>query len=763
MVKNPGKLSAGDKQRPHEAFAEKIVAMLAEGVAPWQKAWKAGEYHVPFNPVSGTTYRGVNRLILSDFDMADPRWMTFKQAQEKGFRVKAGSKARQVEFWQWTQEVDRKDDNGRIIYGPDGKPEKETVELDRPRVYYFSVFHASQLETEERQPIPAYEAPPLEWNPHDKAEALLNSSGAPIFHDQRDRAFYSPLKDEIHLPYRENFSNAGDYYCTALHELGHWACSKRRLDMEGGVFGTESYAKEELRVEISSWMICQELGLDFEPENSASYIDHWIQFIKDDPYELVRACRDAEKIKKYVIDLELGLKQEEPFIFTDLSAAAPEIGAAMRSSEPRLASETVYLNVPYREKNQAKAAGAKWDREAKLWKAPVGTDLSKLAQWIPEKEPVPAPALSPEAEFADVLRGLGFKLEGLPVLNGKVARLPVEGGKAGAKDGAYMAFADGIPNGWAVNHKTGKQVKWIGNGQTMTEEQKAAMQAQITQQQLKRQQENEKRQEAASARILGKLAASDCRQADADHPYLKSKGVKNHGLLQDQSGNLMAVGIDLDKSHFLNNDPKAIAAPRSANELTLHKHIQTMQTISPAGEKRFEPGSKKAGAMFLIGGEQFRKIYFDQKQPQSLFADLEAKLEILLAEGYATGASIHEATGLPVAVAFDAGNLKPAAEALKRKFPQATLTICADHDHAGKINVGLEKAYEAVRTVGARVVFPQFTDDEKAKGLTDFNDLAQSRGLNEVARQVNTRLRGLDQTKISRAASEPARPSGMAL
>lgn len=732
------KSAGGDKKRPHEAFAEKIVAMLEEGVAPWQKSWKAGEYHVPFNPVSGTVYRGVNRLMLSEFDMADPRWMTFKQAQEKGFRVKAGSKARQIEFWQWTAEVDRKDDEGRIIYGPDGKPEKETVELDRPRVYFFSVFHASQLETENREPIPPYEVPPLEWNPHQKAEAILNSSEAAIFHDQRDRAYYSPMKDEIHLPYRENFSNAGDYYNTALHELGHWACSKRRLGFEGGAFGSEDYAKEELRVEISSWMICQELGLDFEPENSAAYVAHWKQFITDDPYELVRACRDAEKIKKYVLDLELGIQQEKPFIFTDMTAdpaPAPEAGAVLP------ATEVTFLQVPYREKNQAKAAGAKWDRDVKLWKAPVGADLSKLAKWLPEKEPSPAPTVSPEAEFADVLRGLGFKLDGLPIMDGKIHRVPVEGGKAGAKDGAYMAHADGIPNGWAVNHKTGEQVKWVSNGHTLTDGQRAAMQVQAAQQQLERQKELEQKHEAACTRIFEKLAADNCRQAEVAHPYLKAKGVKNHGLFQDQTGNLMVVGIDLDKSPFLNNDPKATTPPRSAEELTLHSHIQTLQTISPEGEKRFEPGSKKSGAMFLIGESQFRQIYFDQKQQKSLFQDLEPKPTILLAEGFATGATLHQATGLPVAVAFDAGNLKPVAEALKRKFPNAELTICADHDHTRKINVGLEKAYETARAVGAEVIFPQFTDEEKARSLTDFNDLAQSRGIFEVTKQVSPRHR----------------------
>ena len=320
------KKSTSDRKKPHEEFAEQIMVMIGQGLAPWQKAWKAGEYYAPFNPVSGTVYRGVNRLLLTRPDMGDPRWMTFKHAQKAHYRVKAGSKSTPVEFWQWTAEIDRRDDNGKIIYGPDGKPEKEIVKLDRPRIFISNVFHAAQIETEDREPIPAYSPPPLEWNPHEKAEAILQNSGAAIHHDQRDRAYYSPGRDEIHLPYRENFSAAGDYYCTALHELGHWACSKRRLDMEGGVFGSESYAQEELRVEIASWMICQDLGLDFQPESSAAYVRHWMQSIKEDPYEIVRACRDAEKIKGYVLSLERGLDKDDPFVFVGLdSTPAPTV------------------------------------------------------------------------------------------------------------------------------------------------------------------------------------------------------------------------------------------------------------------------------------------------------------------------------------------------------------------------------------------------------------------------------------------------------
>ncbi len=732
--------SAKYSKRPHEEFAEKITAMLAEGVAPWQKAWKAGEYHAPFNPVSGTIYRGVNRLMLSALGLADPRWMTFKQAHEKGWRVKSGAKARQVEFWQWTEEVDKLDEEGRIVYGPDGQPEKETLQLDRPRTYYFSVFNASQLETEEREPIPPYEAPPLEWNPHEKAEAILDKSGARIFHDQSDQAYFSPRLDEIHLPSRLNFSRAGDYYNTALHELGHWACSSGRLDIEGGIFGSEAYAKQELRVEISSWMICQELGLDFQPESSAAYVGHWIQAINDDSYEIVRACRDAERIKKYMLDLELGLKNAEPFVFTD-SGEAANIPA-----ESQTAAEAVYLKVPYREKNQVKALGAKWDAKAKLWMAPAGTDLNKLRQWMPVLEPMPAQAVAPEMEFADALRKLGFKLDGLPLMDGHIHRAAVEGGNAGARDGAYCAHADGVPNGWAKNHKSGELVKWICSGHSLTDEQRAALLAEVGKRRAERERKLAESRQKAADRCLDKLLSNTVKNASDDHPYLKAKGVRAYGgLKEDGQGNLLLAGLGLDKCDFLGIAKPWLVKkrPKSPDELMATRYLQTLQTISPDGQKRFEPGSQKAGAAFIIGDSYLKRMAFDQwearRKPQPLLDLGKIPPEILVAEGYATGATLYKASGKPVAVAFDAGNLKAVALALKKHFPSADITICADNDHKLKINVGVEKAHDAAQAVGGRVLIPEFTEEEKARGLTDFNDLAQSRGLFTVTKALTTR------------------------
>ena len=119
--------------------------------------------------------------------------------------------------------------------------------------------------------------------------------------------------------------------------------------------------------------------------------------------------------------------------------------------------------------------------------------------------------------------------------------------------------------------------------------------------------------------------------------------------------------------------------------------------------------------------------------------------EILLAEGYATGASLHLATEKPVAVAFDAGNLEPVAIKLREKFPNAAITICADNDHQHTRrtpegtelwNKGVDLAQKAAQAVGGKVVAPIFNEEERARGLTDFNDLHQSRGLDEVKKQV---------------------------
>lgn len=689
----------------HMEFAEKIIAHLKEGTAPWQKPWQDGkQVMVPHNPASGTVYKGMNRVSLALFGYDDPRWMTLRQANEQGLSILPGSKASPVVYYQWSKEVDRKGEDGRPMLGEDGKPEKVTVSLDRPIVRFAHVFNAEQIDG----------MPPLqltdkayEWNPEEKAENILSASGADIRHDQSNRAFYRYLTDTIHLPPKENFNSPGSYYGTALHELGHWTRHADRLDRENGPFGSELYAREELRAEIASWMLGQDLGIPHHPEQHAAYVASWIKALEDDPFEIMRACRDAEQIKDYVIGLEMnrGHGLENPATQRERAPEHEEGVAAMGLP----AQEKTWLAVPYKEKEQAKRLGAKWDKEQKSWFAPQGADLSKLSAWLPTNEQALAPrpllSMSPQDEFAAALLKAGLDLRGEPpVMNGIIQRVPLIDGKPGALDGAYCGYLDEHPAGWMQNFSEGLKTKWVSTGHTLSKEQCEEIRQEAAQKQVERAEQRKQAQEKAAEMSLASWNIG--ARASDDHPYLQLKGVEAFGL------HLNPVGI--------------LHVP----VCNVEGELRGLQTIDKEGMKRFVPGMEKQGNFHLINPQEKD---FSQG-------------EILLAEGYATGASLHMATGKPVAVAFDAGNLEPVAKALRDKFPNAAITICADNDHQHTRrtpegvelwNKGVALAQEAAKAVGGKVIAPLFNEEERARGLTDFNDLQQSRGVEEVKVQVD--------------------------
>jgi antirestriction protein ArdC len=137
--------------------------------------------------------------------------------------------------------------------------------------------------------------------------SLLGACDVEIRHDQADQAFYRPATDRIHLPGRESFPSADAYFSTALHELGHATGHPSRLGRDlAHPFGSEGYAKEELRAEIASLIMGDELGIGHDPGQHAAYVGSWIKILKDDPKEILRASRDAEQIHRYVTALEKG-------------------------------------------------------------------------------------------------------------------------------------------------------------------------------------------------------------------------------------------------------------------------------------------------------------------------------------------------------------------------------------------------------------------------------------------------------------------------
>lgn len=287
------------KKTSDELFAETIIEMLKAGTAPWQREWDINEaLMMPYqNAISKVAYKGANilRLYVHSLKMgfSDPRWVTFNQAKEKGWYVMKGAKGTQVAFFKRYQKEEQNED---------GETELES----RFAKKIYTVFNASQINGIEALP----ESEKHEWDPIEIGESILNNSCAHIEYNGKDRAFYNPHFDSIHLPERNCFKDAGGFYSTAIHELAHWTGHENRLNRKlANSRGTEDYAREELRAEIASWMISAATGLPFSPENHASYVNGWIKAIKEDYKEIYRACADAEKIKTYLLELA-GFEQE---------------------------------------------------------------------------------------------------------------------------------------------------------------------------------------------------------------------------------------------------------------------------------------------------------------------------------------------------------------------------------------------------------------------------------------------------------------------
>lgn len=288
-----------------KAVTERLIGMLESGTAPWQKPWDAGiaAMNRPHN-YNGRPYHGVNALMLwctaIDKGYEDPRWLTFKQVNKLGGHVNKGEKAQIVEYWQWEKEVENPETG-----------EKEKVPLEHPKVYRAAVFNADQCTG-----LPKLRRQAQKWSPVERAENIIAANGVPVTHNTDGSAFYSPGGDFICLPPRESFATVDAYYSTLLHEVGHSTGHPARLNREfGGQFGSEGYAREELRAELASTFLCGELGIATtgSDEQHAAYVKSWVSALKNDYNEIFRAAADAEKICNYLYEREkeyLQLKEQ---------------------------------------------------------------------------------------------------------------------------------------------------------------------------------------------------------------------------------------------------------------------------------------------------------------------------------------------------------------------------------------------------------------------------------------------------------------------
>ena len=291
----------------------------------------------------------------------------------------------------------------------------------------------------------------------------------------------------------------------------------------------------------------------------------------------------------------------------------------------------------------------------------------------------------PQEQFAEALRAAGLLVQGPPVMDGQLHRVPVEGDHGKDRSGAYKGYLDGRPAGFVQNFRTGTKANWKATGQvtSATVEDRAAL-ASLAAQRL---QDRAREREGVYERTAGVASALWAAAAPASaHPYLTAKCVAAHGLREDGRGNLLVPLQDV------------------------HGTLWSLQRIGPDGSKQFKADGRVDGGHYMIG-------------------DVHRVGPLLVAEGFATAATVHELTGHPVVTAFNAGNLGKVAQAYRERFPGRAIYIAGDNDHRreaeGKPNVGRVKAEEAAAAIDGHALIPSFAPG--AAG-SDWNDVARLEG-----------------------------------
>ena len=373
-----------------------------------------------------------------------------------------------------------------------------------------------------------------------------------------------------------------------------------------------------------------------------------------------------------------------------------------------IAQEKTYLAIPFEERKDAFRAAGKLpdgknalglDEDSKLWFANPGADLDKLKKWIPDTTRRAEPGeTDPVIEFGQALEDAGFILDGEPQMDGKKHRVSTVDDRGGQKSGVYVGYLDGVPAGWYQDHRIHSEPqKWKATGNRIDPEAQAHLKAVAAQRKIERDQAQARQYDHNAHR--SQQAASLMPNANGQEQYLVNKGVKAFpGVKTDKRGRVV-IPLQNEKDE-----------------------IRTLQRISGNGFKSLKKNGQKSGSYFVVGGE------------------LKNGDPILYAEGYSTSATISEATGRPVVMTVDAGNMPTVAAKLLEKYPDSQHVFLADDDRKNTANKGKEKAEQAATITNGIAQTPVFNNQEIEKGFSDFNDLGQSRGLEVVREQVEATL-----------------------
>lgn len=280
-----------------KVLADRIVNKLQQGVVPWRQPW-ADQGKPGVNPITWTHYRGYNWFATLMAGFSNRYWLTFNQIKNLGGYINKGASPTYIYFFKM---LEKKDENDEVI-------------SKIPILRYYKIWNLKQVTLPESAfPKTIMHDGEEQATKLDEAERIQRCDeiyesweDKPTVVHNDQRAYYSPHTDIINMPEWETFVSPEEYYSTLFHEMIHATGHANRLSRPSmtrlSQFGTQKYAKEELVAEMGAARLCYHGNIDTATiDNSAAYIQGWLETIKKDPSIIYQAAQEAEKAYNHII------------------------------------------------------------------------------------------------------------------------------------------------------------------------------------------------------------------------------------------------------------------------------------------------------------------------------------------------------------------------------------------------------------------------------------------------------------------------------
>ncbi|MES2255538.1 MAG: zincin-like metallopeptidase domain-containing protein [Pseudomonadota bacterium] len=279
----------------YEEVTDRIIGELEQGRVPWVQPWDVSGVTIglPRSAATRKFYSGINVLILWEAvirrGFAAQEWLTFRQALSLGAHVRKGERGTNICY---ADSFIPKAERERA-------KEQGTDPNAVPFLKRFTVFNIEQCEG-----LPAHVldkvTPTPDADKYPVAEHLIAATGATI-REGGGEAYYHRSEDFIRLPPRASFIGTADFYCTALHELGHWTAHPSRLARNlANRFGSSAYAREEMIAELTSAFLCAHLNIAPQIRHT-DYLAHWLAILKEDARAIFHAASQASKASDFLL------------------------------------------------------------------------------------------------------------------------------------------------------------------------------------------------------------------------------------------------------------------------------------------------------------------------------------------------------------------------------------------------------------------------------------------------------------------------------